>query len=348
MSPRHRGRFVALAPVALVALLGLASCSSTAAPAATIDGTKITDAQLAHEVNLFSFLAGLSRQPCGTKVPGETDQSACARFSLSNVIQEHYVDVYAREHQISISDADVSKTLAGLDSQLGAPTVDKELKSNHLTRTDLSELARRVLLFSKVQSAVTAAQVSEAGLKQQYRQSILQFTTVQVDHILLKTQAEAEKVYRQVTASGATEKDFLALAKKVSIDPSAKQNSGSLGSAVASTYVPEFGSAAAALEPGAISKPVQTQFGWHVIRLVSKQVTPYSRARAQLIQQQSITVFNVWLRDRISAGTVEVNPKYGRFDVKTLSIQPIRSTTGSGVSPTPSPVNATPASSPSP
>ncbi len=64
---------------------------------------------------------------------------------------------------------------------------------------------------------------------------------MQVDHILVKTKAEADDVYAQVTAPGATEQDFLDLAKEVSIDPSAKQNSGSLGSAVASTYVPEFG-----------------------------------------------------------------------------------------------------------
>ncbi len=53
---------------------------------------------------------------------------------------------------------------------------------------------------------------------------------MQVDHILVKTKAEADDVYAQVTAPGATEQDFLDLAKEVSIDPSAKQNSGSLGS----------------------------------------------------------------------------------------------------------------------
>ena len=65
---------------------------------------------------------------------------------------------------------------------------------------------------------------------------------MQADHILVKTEAEAQDVYQQVTAPGAHRRDdFLALAKQVSIDPSAKQNAGSLGSAVASTYVPEFG-----------------------------------------------------------------------------------------------------------
>ena len=62
-----------------------------------------------------------------------------------------------------------------------------------------------------------------------------------------------------------------------------KQNSGSLGSAVASTYVPEFAAAAIALEPGEISKPVKTEFGWHVIRMVDKDVQSFDDVKQQLI-----------------------------------------------------------------
>jgi PPIC-type PPIASE domain len=324
-------------------LVSLASCSSATPPAATIDGSAFTDAQLAHEVNVFSFLAGLSKQPCGTPDAGESPDSACARFALSNVIEEHFAGKYAAAHNISISDTQIQATLSQLDSQVGAAQVTEELKTFHLTRADLTDLARRVLLFTAVQRAVTVEKLTDATIHQLYQQNILNYITVQVDHILVKTRAEAEQVYKQVTAPGATTQDFLNLAKKVSIDPSAKQNSGSLGSAVASQYVAPFAQAAAALKPGQISKPVHTQFGWHVILLVSKQVKSFAQARSDVIDSRSIVVFNAWMRDQITADGVRVNPKYGRYDLASLEVARISSTATGSESATPvaSPVSPT-------
>ncbi len=205
----------------------------------------------------------------------------------------------------------MSDIVANLDQQLGADAVDEQLTTLKLTRDDLNQLARQVLVFQDVQKKVVEQELGDDVLRAQYDKDILQYTTVQVEHILVKTEAEAQDVYQQVTAPGATDKDFQDLAKEVSTDPSAKQNGGSLGSAVASTYVPEFGEAAAALEPGEISQPVQTEFGWHVIKLVSKDVTPFEEAKAQLMQTQASTVFSDWLRTQFDEGNLEVNPKYG-------------------------------------
>ena len=141
---------------------------------------------------------------------------------------------------------------------------------------------------------------------------------MQVDHILVKTKAEADDVYAQVTAPGATEQDFLDLAKEVSIDPSAKQNSGSLGSAVASTYVPAFAAAAIALEPGEISKPVKSQFGWHVIRMVKKDVQSFEEAKPQLLDSAAATTaFNAWLTEQVVGRHGRHQPQVRDVSTKT-------------------------------
>lgn len=315
----------------------LASCGSAAAPAATLGTTDVTDVQLAHEMDVFGFLAGLNQQPCGTVDGNETADAACARFALTNLIQEHFVRVYADANNISVTDAKVEASITTLDSSLGKKAVSDQLAAHHLTRTDLTDLARRILLFGEVQRAIAADQITDADLQKQYQDNLASYTTVQVDHILVKTKAEAEDVYAQVTAPGATEKDFLALAKQVSIDPSVKQNSGSLGSAVASTYTAAFATAVLEMQPGEISKPVHSEFGWHVILMNTKDVQSFDSVKQALIDNGSSAIFNDWLVQQVKNGTVEINPKYGRFDAETMEVSRISSTETGSASPSASP-----------
>jgi hypothetical protein len=116
------------------------------------------------------------------------------------------------------------------------------------------------------------------------------------------------------------------------------------------TLDPTFANAALALRPGEISQPVQTQTGWHIIELVSATVVPFDQAKSQLIDQQSQPIFNGWLSGALSTADITVNPKYGRLDLTTGDVVPIRSTASGQSSPSPSPSAgaATPAPSPSP
>ncbi|WP_138466454.1 peptidylprolyl isomerase [Poseidonocella sp. HB161398] len=81
-------------------------------------------------------------------------------------------------------------------------------------------------------------------------------------HILVETEEEAQAIVDQLN-DGA---DFAELAKEKSTGPSGP-NGGDLGWFGAGMMVPEFEQAVTELEPGTISAPVQTQFGWHVIKL---------------------------------------------------------------------------------
>jgi foldase protein PrsA len=335
--------------LALVAAFVLAACSNggvVAHPAAaSIDGQKITDAQVATNVKVFTFLAGLNGQPCGAKVAGETDQAACARFAIGSLIQEHFVTGYATEHHLAVAQADKDGIVSQLEQSLGgAAAVDAKLKAAGIGRPELQDLAGRILLFQKVQGAIGAEQADQAALRAQYEKNILQFTTLDTEHILVKTEAEANDVYDQVTAPGASEQDFLDLAKKVSIDPSAKTNSGAIGATSAAGLDPAYAATASALKPGEISKPVQSQFGWHVIRLISKKIQSFAEAKATLAQQQGTQAFDTWLTEAVKAGDVDVNPKYGRFDAQTGTVQAVTSTaTGSpSASGSQTPAGATP------
>jgi peptidyl-prolyl cis-trans isomerase C len=89
---------------------------------------------------------------------------------------------------------------------------------------------------------------------------------VHARHILVETEDEAKQVVEELK-KGA---DFAELAKKKSKDPGASDG-GDLGFFTKEQMVPEFSAVAFALEPGKISDPVKSQFGWHVIKVEEKR-----------------------------------------------------------------------------
>ena len=132
------------------------------------------------------------------------------------------------------------------------------------------EFARNRLLMDNLLSVEgKAATNDEAAMKKVYDDAAKQITgeqEVRARHILVETEAEAKAVEEELK-KGA---DFAELAKKKSKDPGASDG-GDLGFFTKDQMVPEFSAVAFALEPGKISDPVKSQFGWHVIKVEEKR-----------------------------------------------------------------------------
>jgi len=136
----------------------------------------------------------------------------------------------------------------------------------------------------------------EARARELYLVDKSAFTTpaqVSATHILFdprKRGAEAARTLaietRAKIAAGA---DMGKLAREISDDPSSSQNAGTLGWFSQKDMDPSFATAAFALaNVGDVSEPVQSQFGWHVIRLDGKRagvVKPYEEARDQIMTE---------------------------------------------------------------
>jgi parvulin-like peptidyl-prolyl isomerase len=140
----------------------------------------------------------------------------------------------------------------GLDIEVENDTAFQKQKDQIL----LNELYKKEILDK--------SEVSEGELKKQYAKMKEE---VHCWHILVESEELADSIYRQLK-EGA---DFGELAKEKSIDPSAQNNAGDLGFFGWGKMVPEFQEAAFALKEGEISKPVKTQFGWHIIKLIERR-----------------------------------------------------------------------------
>jgi peptidyl-prolyl cis-trans isomerase C len=156
------------------------------------------------------------------------------------------------------------------------------------------------------------AMMTEDAIKARYEKFVAEQpkgTEVHALHILVKSEAEAKDVITQL-AGGA---DFSTVAKEKSTDPSAQQNGGDLGYFAAGDMVPEFEKAAFALEKGQSSaEPVQSQFGWHVIKIVDRrEKTPptLDQARGQIEELLSSELVTAYVSSLRTSAKVEMfNP----------------------------------------
>ncbi|WP_315783334.1 peptidylprolyl isomerase [Bradyrhizobium sp. SZCCHNPS1003] len=145
---------------------------------------------------------------------------------------------------------------------------DKKVADSEEFKKRLAFTRNRLLMDSLLASEGKAATTPDA-MKKVYEEAAKQIggeQEVHARHILVETEDEAKAVKAEL-AKGA---DFAELAKKKSKDPGASDG-GDLGFFTKEQMVPEFANVAFAMEPGKISDPVKTQFGWHVIKVEEKR-----------------------------------------------------------------------------
>jgi hypothetical protein len=331
--------------VAAMALALLVACTGPAS-AATVSETDIGVEELASAAKVFEAFSSLANAPCG-QVQGDTDteEAACNRFTLGVLIGFRAAEDYAAANGVEpITQADLEDTAEQIATNYGEGVLDDALEASGSTHEAFLEVLRASMLQQAAAASLVESTVSEDDLRAEYEANLVDHVIAQVDHILVKTEAEANDVYEQVTAPGATRDDFLALAAEVSKDPSVKTNGGSLASTPVSQFVPEFADAVLALENGDISRPVKTDFGWHVIHMVDKEVTPFADVRAGLVASKAGPAFADYERSLIEDGAIEVNPRFGRLDPATLTVVRITSTDPVGTASSPEPVNVAPGS----
>jgi peptidyl-prolyl cis-trans isomerase C len=159
---------------------------------------------------------------------------------------------------------------------------DKKIENNEEFKKRLAFTRNRLLMDSLLATEGKAATTDEA-MKKVYEDASKQITgeqEVHARHILVETEDEAKAVAEELK-KGA---DFAELAKKKSKDPGASDG-GDLGFFTKEQMVPEFSAVAFALEPGKISDPVKSQFGWHIIKVEEKrnrQAPPFEQVKAQI------------------------------------------------------------------
>ncbi len=193
-----------------------------------------------------------------------------------NGVEIHQSDVTLAEEELAPSLAQMDpatkkeNVLAFLiDMKIVAKAAEDKKIAEQADFKKKLDFARNRLLMDNLLAAEGKAALTDEAMKKVYDDAAKQISgeqEVHARHILVQTEDEAKAIKAELDKGG----DFAKLAKEKSKDPGAADG-GDLGFFTKEQMVPEFSKVAFSLEPGKISDPVKTQFGWHIIKVEEKR-----------------------------------------------------------------------------
>jgi peptidyl-prolyl cis-trans isomerase C len=305
----------------LVVALGLvaAGCGGgsdevPASAVAVVNGTEIARTEL-------DELLDQTKKTYGDSFPkvGTPERQTLEQQLVAFLVQREQFEQEAAELGIEIKDADLDKARSDLiETRFDGDEkkFEASVEEQGLTEESLAETLRVYVLSQKLFEVVTKdVKVSDQDALAYFTQNQEQYGTPDsrdVRHILVKettangeidfekSKAEAERVYRQLQ-DGA---DFASLAKEISDDPGTKANGGKYA-AVRGQSVAEFDEIAFELDTNEISRPVRTQFGYHVIQAIADikpgKATPFEDVKAgikaTLLQSKRDETMTEWIEE---------------------------------------------------
>ncbi len=318
----------------------LPACSNGPGVAARINGAEISAASLNQDLEGVASSKVLRDQLAQQNVilkPGAPVPMSFASQWLASMIQNEAVAQIARKRHVKATAQEIAQVGAQLEQGNGAA----------FTQIPAS-LRRRLIQQRALLAALRASYPSQSA----YEALAADCPTQRlVGHILVDTEAAAQQVIDRLDAG----ESFAAVSSDVSKDTTAAAQGGLLlceNSSQWSQLDADFRAGAEAVPTGGISKPVQTQFGFHVI-----EVLPLTEANAQpmLASVQTPDPLAGVLGPYLVKAEIYVNPRYGKLQRSATSFnivpptpahaksRPATSTTTTTV-----PVGATPTPTPAP
>ncbi|NOU99125.1 peptidylprolyl isomerase [Paenibacillus planticolens] len=211
---------------------------------------------------------------------------------LTQLIENRILYGKASEQDQNAAKSSAAAQITAWKSQFGEAKFSDDLKNFKVTETGLQYyLVGRFTAENYIKSSITDAQ-----LKAKYDDNLKQdkdaYTIASVRHILIgltnedgtakRTKEEALKLAKDVEQRLKNGEDFAKLAKELTDDPGSKNTGGLYADAEVNLWVPEFKKAAIEQTVGAVGDPVETQFGYHVIKVESRSVKSFDAEKDSL------------------------------------------------------------------
>ncbi|CAA9336811.1 MAG: hypothetical protein AVDCRST_MAG16-1624 [uncultured Frankineae bacterium] len=316
-------RLAAATALAVLLLSGCGSASLRPGAAAVVGEERIPADRLTAVVE-----RGLS-DPQAAEALGQ-DRAAFQRQTLGRLINREVLQAAAEREGVTVDQGDVDALLQQAISAAGSrEAVEAQVAQNGISKQDLPGVVRDAVLEQALADELTKdEQVTDEQLQEQYAQGLAQYDQVRSRHILVADEAQARAILAQVQADPSR---FAALAAEFSTDESNKDRGGDLGTAGRGQFVDEFEALLFSAKPGSYGV-VQTEFGWHVVNVIERRTTSLAEATPELrrgvLQEQRASATGARLREVADDLGVKVNPRFGRWDAETGTVEAVEDPNG--------------------
>lgn len=217
---------------------------------------------------------------------------------IRKLVEEELIAQKAKSEQVTLEAAEIDAKLTEHKARFGsdkafASFLERTQQSEADVKADLEKNLLRDKLFAKLLQGQEPTEEDAKKYYEENKDKYKQKEQINAQHILFKTDkntTDAEKkkkleAAKKVFAEAKKGADFAELAKKNSEGPTA-QRGGDLGTFSRGRMVKQFEDVAFAAKPGEILGPVETQFGYHVIKVNEKTAEvqrPYDEVKESIL-----------------------------------------------------------------
>ena len=249
----------------------LAGCGKDEGTIAKVNGEIITKAKFD---KTFEMQKRVIEQQAGEDVWGQdvgegvTFEEMIKERILENLIREEILLQEAKKDEVEVTDKEVSDELAKVkDLKVGEENFKNALEQSGMTEEYLKDGLRNEMTINAYKKKyLESIDINEESARNYFDENKENYLLVRARHILVETLEEAKEIENSLNAGG----DFAEIAKEKSIDTGSGAQGGDLGYFGKGRMVPEFENAVFSLNEGETSDPVQSEFGYHIIRLEEK------------------------------------------------------------------------------